>query len=297
MKNFILTAFMAYKKLFITVSLVATLLLLSSWGFHAHRIINRSAVYTLPFEIALFFKKHIEYISEHAIDPDKRRYAIPEEAARHFIDLDRYGEYPLDSIPKKWNDAINKYSEVVVKENGIVPWHIYRNYLQLTEAFKAKNTRRIIKLAADLGHYIADAHTPLHTTQNYNGQLTDQVGIHAFWESRLPELYSNHYSFFVGKAEYLDDPLAEAWKIVAHSYSLVDSVLLIEARLNKTFSPDKKYVYEARNNILDRTYSVDYSKAYHNALQGMVEEQMRSSIRVLGNFWYTAWVDAGQPIL
>ena len=288
---------MAYKKLFITVSLVATLLLLSSWGFHAHRIINRSAVYTLPIEIALFFKKHIEYISEHAIDPDKRRYAIPEEAARHFIDLDRYGEYPLDSIPKKWNDAINKYSEVVVKENGIVPWHIYRNYLQLTEAFKAKNTRRIIKLAADLGHYIADAHTPLHTTQNYNGQLTDQVGIHAFWESRLPELYSNHYSFFVGKAEYLDDPLAEAWKIVAHSYSLVDSVLLIEARLNKTFSPDKKYVYEARNNILDRTYSVDYSKAYHNALQGMVEEQMRSSIRVLGNFWYTAWVDAGQPIL
>ena len=178
-----------------------------------------------------------------------------------------------------------------------MPWHIYRNYLQLTEAFKAKNTRRIIKLAADLGHYIADAHTPLHTTQNYNGQLTDQVGIHAFWESRLPELYSNHYSFFVGKAEYLDDPLAEAWKIVAHSYSLVDSVLLIEARLNKTFSPDKKYVYEARNNILDRTYSVDYSKAYHNALQGMVEEQMRSSIRVLGNFWYTAWVDAGQPIL
>ena len=78
MKNFILTAFMAYKKLFITVSLVATLLLLSSWGFHAHRIINRSAVYTLPIEIALFFKKHIEYISEHAIDPDKRRYAIPE---------------------------------------------------------------------------------------------------------------------------------------------------------------------------------------------------------------------------
>lgn len=288
---------MINKKLIIATCLSAALLLLSSWGFHAHRIINRSAVYTLPLEMAFFFKKHIEYISEHAIDPDKRRYAVADEAVRHFIDLDRYGEHPLDSIPKKWNDAVGKYSEEVVKENGIVPWHIYRNYLQLTEAFKDKNTRRIIKLAADLGHYIADAHTPLHTTQNYNGQLTNQVGIHALWESRLPELFSDKYSFFVGKAEYLEDPLSEAWKIVTHSYSLVDSVLLIEARLNKAFSPDKKYVYEARNNILDRTHSVDYSKAYHDALQGMVEQQMRSSIRALGNFWYTAWVDAGQPTL
>lgn len=288
---------MVFKRFLIAISLCTASLLFSSWGFHAHRIINRAAVYTLPLEMASFFKKHIEFISEHSIDPDKRRYAVPDEGNRHFIDLDRYGEQPFDSIPKRWEEAKNKYTEEKIKENGTVPWQIHRSYLQLTEAFKKKNTRHILKIATDLGHYIADAHSPLHTTQNYNGQLTNQVGIHGFWESRLPELFAENYSFFVGKAEYLDQPLNKAWEIVAHSHSLVDSVLLIEARLNQRFSPNEKYVYESRNNTLIRTYSVEYSKAYHDALQGMVEAQMRSSIRLLGNFWYTAWVDAGQPTL
>ena len=29
----------------------------------------------------------------------------------------------------------------------------------------------------------------------------------------------------------------------------------------------------------------------------MVERQMRSSILEVGSFWYSAWVDAGQPAL
>lgn len=288
---------MAIRKSFIIIYIPLVFLLLCSWGFHSHRLINQSAVYTLPAEMAGFFKKHIVYIREHSVDPDKRRYVVEEEGNRHFIDLDRYGESPLDSIPIRWNDAVVKYSEEVLKEYGTLPWQIHFSYLQLTEAFKAKNTRRILRIATDLGHYIADAHSPLHTTQNYNGQLTDQHGIHSFWESRLPELFANSYSFFVGKAQYIENPLKKSWEIVENSYALTDSVLLIEARLNKKFPEHQKYIYEARNNILSRTYSKEYSKAYHDALQGMVEKQMRSSIILLGNFWFTAWVDAGQPQL
>ena len=81
------------------------------------------------------------------------------------------------------------------------------------------------------------------------------------------------------------------------SHSLTDSVLLIEASLSHQFPENQKYVYETRNNILNRTYSKEYSTAYHDALQGMVEKQMQSSIRLLGSFWFTAWVDAGQPPL
>lgn len=270
---------------------------LCSWGFHAHRIINREAVSTLPLGMAPFFKKNIRYITEKSIDPDKRRYAVPNEGERHFIDLDRYGDFPLDSIPKRWNDAIEKYGEEKVRENGTVPWQIYHSYLQLREAFKKKNIKNILRTATDLGHYIADAHTPLHTTENYNGQLSNQEGIHGFWESRLPELFSDEYSLITGRATYLNNPLQEAWNIVEHSYSLKDSVLLIEARLNLLFPKNQKYVYEGRNNTLVHTYSVEYSRAYHDALNGMVEKQMRSSISSLGNFWYSAWVDAGQPTL
>jgi hypothetical protein len=293
----ILMKFMAIKRFSITTCILLVSILLCSWGFYAHRLINQTAVYTLPVEMAAFFKKNIFYITEHSVDPDKRRYVIPEEGSRHFIDLDRYGESPLDSIPVRWSDAVTKYTEERLKENGTLPWQIHLSFIQLAEAFKEKNRPRILKIAADLGHYIGDAHSPLHTTQNYNGQLTNQHGIHGFWESRLPELFAKDYSFLVGKAQYIDNPLQKAWDIVENSYALKDSVLLIEARLNGEFPSNQKYIYETRNNTLIRTYSKEYSKAYHDALQGMVEKQMRSSIITLGNFWFTAWVNAGQPKL
>ena len=32
-------------------------------------------------------------------------------------------------------------------------------------------------------------------------------------------------------------------------------------------------------------------------MNGMVEKQMRASILSIGSFWFSAWVDAGQPTL
>src|SRR5690606_34943845 len=221
--------------------------------------INKSAVYTLPAPLLRFYKTHIHYISEHAVDPDKRSDVDPLEAERHFIDMDSYGENPFDSIPMRWEDAVTKLSEDTLRTHGILPWQINLSYHQLVKAFKEKNVKRILRISADLGHYIGDAHSPLHTTKNYNGQLTGQEGIHAFWESRLPEIYAEDYNFFVGKAAYIDAPLSKAWEIIEHSFSLTDSVLLIEKQLNARFSPDQKFMFENRNNILVRTHSQSYS--------------------------------------
>src|SRR5690606_28898670 len=145
---------------------------------------NRLAVFTLPSGMAGFYKNNIQYITEHAVDPDKRRYADTAEGPRHFIDADRYGDDPFDSIPRKWEDAVSKYSQKVLNENGIVPWQIERSYYSLIKAFRERDSLLILRFSADLGHYVADAHVPLHTTENYNGQLSGQTGIHGFWESR-----------------------------------------------------------------------------------------------------------------
>ena len=51
----------------------------------------------------------------------------------------------------------------------------------------------IIKFSAELSHYVGDAFVPLHTTINYDGQLTDQKGLHSLWESQLPERFINDY--------------------------------------------------------------------------------------------------------
>lgn len=218
------------------------------------------------------------------------------EAPRHYLDVENY-ENSIDSIPEKFTDALAKYGNKHLNTNGIVPWQIQRTYFNLVNAFKTRDSVKILKYSADLGHYIGDVHVPLHTTANHNGQLTNQVGIHAFWESRLPELFSTNYSFVVGKAIYIENPLKEAWKILKHTNSLVDTVLLFEAQLNSSFPSDQKNSFIERNNSVLKQYSLAYSKAYHEKMNNMVEKQMRSAILEIGSFWYSAWVDAGQPEL
>ncbi len=353
------------------------------WGFYSHRKINRQAVFTLPPEMMVFFKKNIEYLSIHAVDPDMRRYASPHEAVRHYIDLDHYGKAPYHEVPRNWTDALTKFSEyyfinarndtlpmlmepvsyekelvrfnpkltggdtIMVpttefrrffsrnilpqyyeenwvihpdslkklmgvtdikavsafavdrfSEHGILPYNLERMLERLTDAFRQKNAQSILRHAADIGHYIGDAHVPLHTTKNYNGQLTNQNGIHAFWETRLPELYADWaYDFWVGKAQLIEHPNDYFWNIVLKSNSYVDSVLLIEKSLTKLVDSDQKFCNEMRGDMLIVTQCEEFARLYHERLGGMVEERMRSSIHSLGSIWYTAWVMAGQPDL
>jgi hypothetical protein len=268
-----------------------------SWGFWAHKRINSIAVYTLPPEMLGFYKRHQEYIAEHAVDPDKRRYAVKAEGPRHFIDIDHYGNHPFDSIPPFWCKAIDKYSEDSLLQHGINPWYIETMLFRLTKAFKNRDPKLIVHLSADIGHYIADAHVPLHTTSNYNGQFTNQIGIHALWESRLPELYGEGYDYFVGRAGYCEKPMDCIWAFVKSSNAAVDSVLLFERQLSASWDSDKKYRLEQVGNTVKALYSPEYANSYNNALDNMVERRMRQSILDVGSFWYTAWVNAGQPDL
>lgn len=355
------------------------------WGFFGHRTVNKMAVFTLPPALIKFFRTHIEYITDHSVDPDKRRYAVPLEGPRHFMDLDHYGQFPFDNVPRDWESFVGKYSdlaavaekgdtlqifyfsqrvtmgdssvvpvktnktnkrsEIKVPENewmyfvrrfllanyfrqdwnftpdktqsllpgvkaskfvgidnftehGILPYNLLRQYNLLVNAFKDKNVSRILRYAADIGHYIGDAHVPLHTTKNYNGQLTDQVGIHAFWESRLPELFAmENYDFFVGKASYIENPAEYFWKMTLESHLLVDSVLTIEKELTRDFPSDQQYCYEERLGRAILQPCFDFSKAYHEGLNGMVEKRMRETVLAIGNIWLSAWMDAGQPAL
>lgn len=286
------------KKFFILLALMALSLKSFCWGFFAHKKINNYAVYLLPPQMLLFYKPNVEFMSEHAVDPDRRRSVIPDEAAKHYIDIDHYGKYPFAELPRIWDSAIAKYGKDTLTTYGIAPWNILGTLTRLTEAFKEKNFSKILRASADIGHYIADAHVPLHCCTNHNGQLSDQKGIHAFWESRVPELLAEkEFDFFIGKAEYIQRPGEYIWNRVLESAKASDSVLLIEKELSKQFPSDKKYSFEKRNGLTVRQYSSAYTIAYNNMLNGMVERRMRLAIYTIASFWYTAWVNAGQPDL
>lgn len=316
------------------------------------------AVLTLPQEVLGLYKPHIHYISEHAVDPDKRRYALKNEAFRHYIDLDHWDTIPFLNVPRDLDEAIikegvlwglsssgdsivlnkhvkdldsfyidiigpDRYSPIIElsKEEsekylqniegvteiqffnqfvgyGVLPYFLEDFYYVLVKCFESGDVEKILKISADIGHYIADAHVPLHTTENYNGQMTDQLGIHAFWESRLPELFAEQeYDMVVGKAEYIEDKKAYFWGIILDSHALLAEVLSDEWDLRQNFPSDRQFCFDNRSDRTVRIQCPEYAEAYHKAMDGMVEDRMQAAILSVGSVWYSAWIDAGQPDL
>lgn len=273
-----------------------------SWGPVGHEPINRAAVLALPAPVQSFFYNHIDFITQESTVPDLRKYLLndPWEKPRHFLDLENFGNY--DSLPATLAEAKTKYGEAFLQQNGILNWYLQERMEKLTKAFKNTNKTEILFLAADLGHYIGDAHMPLHTSANYDGQLTNQTGIHAFFESQLPEMFIETYRFNIGQAVYIQDIPTEIRRIILATHLLVDTILLAERELNQQFPAEQVYIHDASGSILKNKFnspvhSAAYSQQYHQKLKGTIEKQLRLAMSATSNFWYTAWVNAGKPDL
>ncbi|GAA5220599.1 hypothetical protein GCM10025777_12290 [Membranihabitans marinus] len=180
-------------------------------------------------------------------------------------------------------------------ETGMLPYSFIHVYRQLVSAYRSGDVSAILQLSADIGHYVADAHVPLHTTSNYDGQKTNQKGIHGFWESRIPELLAaEEFDPFVGPAQYIPSVDSFIWDIVLHSYSLVNQVLDVESEVRSGMPVSELYCYEERNYQTVRLPCADFARAYHEALDNMVAKQWRSAIHHVGSVWYSAWIDGGR---
>lgn len=182
-------------------------------------------------------------------------------------------------------------------EHGVLPYNLSRVYHRLTDAFRNLDAQKICRYAADLGHYLGDATVPLHTSSNYNGQQTGQYGIHAFWESRLPEYFAKDYKAWVGQAVYINNVDSLIWTIITESHALVDEVLEKERFVRAVIEEDLQYGVTQRGERLVTSQSDTLTVLYHEALGGMVESRYRRAIHALGSLWYSSWVDAGMPDL
>ncbi|WP_099712392.1 zinc dependent phospholipase C family protein [Flavobacterium sp. 9] len=273
-----------------------------SWGIVGHERINKAAVMALPQSIQVFFYNHIDFITQEASVPDIRKYALnyKDENPRHYFDMESFGS--PETFPKTLEEAKTKYDAKFLNENGILPWYIEDMMVKLTKAFKEKNRAEILFLAADLGHYIGDAHMPLHTSANHDGQLTDQKGIHSLWESRLPELFAKNYKLNVPQAQYYEDVHKATWDMINDTHSLVEPLLAVDKKLRTATPENQVFEMDADGKVAKTKYntakfSEKYAAKLHQELNGMVESQMRKAIAATASFWYTAWVNAGKPDL
>jgi hypothetical protein len=276
--------------------------LLMAWGTWGHQRVNRAAVLALPASMRTFFYNHIDFVVTEAVIPDSRKYVLNDkpEGPRHYVDLENYGE-DLNAIPRASADAYAKYDAALLDKEGRLPWYVQDLLGKLTAAMKKQHKDEILFVAADLGHYIGDATQPLHTSANHDGQKTGQKGVHAFYESQLVEQFGSTYNFKLAEPKLIEDPAAEIWRVVLQSHAAADTLLAVEKKLAAATPADQ--VIEASNgqprkNIFNSSYRTQtYTAAYHQALNRMVERQLRTAAQTTANFWYTAWVNAGKPDL
>jgi hypothetical protein len=155
----------------------------------------------------------------------------------------------------------------------------------------------IVRWAGYLSHYVADAHVPLHTVRNYDGQFTGQKGVHARWESHLPSRYGDAYPLGPQQPVSIPDPLSSAFSIVESSFLKADSVLAADTLALQGLAETDRYVTVVRDGRERREYSDAYYERFRDALNGMVERQTQAAIQAVASYWLTAWEMAGKPVL
>lgn len=287
----------AYKAA-LTIACLIAIVALSSWGFLVHRTVNQLAIYQLPKSMQPFYHSNMEYLVRHSVRPDQRRSSDKEEDTKHFINFEAYGDSAALRMPLAWDAALRRYKRDTLLKYGYVPYWVMEMKTRLTNAFRSGNKDSILFYSADMAHYIADAHVPLHTSTNYDGQLTGQKGLHSLWESAIPEIHLKEYDLYTKhKAKYLQRPERAIWKATREAHLLLNDVFLQEKEASKNLSDSVKYRYQQRNGREVRSYSSAFAREYSKRLGNTINTQLLRSSEMCADFWYTCWVDAGKPDL
>ena len=269
-----------------SLALVAVLYVTASgWGWDSHRYINKKAVYHLPNSMQLFIQDS-SFFSTHSIDADDRRVSgdtsLFAEAPRHFMDIDDYPDF--HNLPRSLDSVIALYGWERVKQNGTSPWATVWNYDSLVNQLARGDWAKATLTASDIGHYVGDAHQPLHNTRNYNGQYTNNSGIHSRYETTM--LSSTYYlsalTITPSNVQYVADRINYVFDYILHSNSLIDTIFH-----GDTYAKSQS----------GGSYNATYYSALWNRTRVMTLEQMQRGTRALANLWYSAWVDAGLIVL
>jgi hypothetical protein len=261
----------------------------SAWGFVAHRLITDRAIDLLPAELKPFFTKYRDEIVTRSIDPDLWRTAGWEDDPHHFMNFGvrEFGDYPFSELPREYGAAIEKFGMATLHRNGLLPWREAEEFGNLRRAFEsfkrspAHGPYDVILFAAVAAHYIQDAHQPLHATNNYDGQLTDNRGIHARFEWYLIERFEGRLAITPAPPTPIANARDAAFDALLASYRLVDAILTAD-----TEALAEKDLYD------DRYYEKFFAK-----VRPVLERRLAESITATAGLIVGAWEQAGRPEL
>jgi hypothetical protein len=250
-----------------------------AWGNNAQRLIVNHAVDTLPYDLRLFFEANRNFLIQHVNDPLNQLDKRPSERQNHFIELDKYGKFPFEALPRNYRAALSKYSKSKIDGTGLLPWQIGVYSAKLTDDLKNGHWDEARIDAAFLANYVAEAHDPFNTTENYDGKMTGQSGVNDRFNSVLIDRYSSFFPLSPHDAFFISDPTDFAFDTCLNAHSLVESLLLADRGARRGLS----------------SYNDEYYDRFYNLTAASLIKQLSDASTDVGSYWLTAWTNAGKP--
>ena len=261
----------------------------AAWGFAAHRYIMGRAIDLLPPTMKPFFEHFRAELVVRVVDPDVWRNVGWEDDPNHFVDFGDplIGPAPFSGLPRDYSAALEKFGMAAMKRLGTLPWREAEEAGNLRRAFEgfAKNNQYAssdaVLFAAVASHYIQDAHQPLHATNNYNGQLTGNDGIHNRFERDLFERFEARLTVHPAAPVAISNVRDMSFDVLIASHGLVDALL----KADKDAAAGRT------------TYDDEYFEKFFAAVKPMLEQQLSASITATAGMLIGAWEQAGKPAL
>ncbi len=252
-----------------------------AWGKHVHRLVVNKAVDTLPQDIRSFFESNLPMLSQHVTDPLEAIAKSPAERHNHFILLDKYGRFPFEALPRNYKAALTKFGKPKLDANGLLPWQIGVYSEKLTEAMKAGKWDEARLDAAILANYVAEAHDPFNTTDNFDGRLSGQPGVNERFGTTLVDRYSSFFPMRPNDAIFINDPTDRAFEACLSSHSWLETILLADRNARRG----------------ENSFTDEYYDRFYNQAAAILIRQLSDAATDVGSFWLTAWINAGRPQL
>jgi hypothetical protein len=252
-----------------------------AWGRNGHRLVVNKAIDTLPSDLRPFFESNRGLLGQHVTDPLDSIAKTPAERHNHFIFLDKYGRFPFEALPREYKAAVTKFGKAKLDATGLLPWQIGVYSEKLTEAMKVGKWEEARLDAAILANYVAEAHDPFNTTDNFDGHLSGQIGINERFGTTLIDRFSSFFPMRPNDAVFIGDPTDYAFEACLSSHSWLETILLADRR--------------ARHG--ENSYTDEYYDRFYNQAAAILIRQLSDAATDVGSFWLTAWVNAGRPQL
>ena len=252
-----------------------------AWGRSGHRLVVNKAVDTLPQGIREFFDTSRSFLLQHVTDPLDVIAKTPAERHNHFIALDKYGRFPFETLPRDYKAAVTKFGKSKLEANGLLPWQIGVYSKKLTEALKDGKWEEAKLDAAILANYVAEAHDPFNTTDNFDGHLSGQLAVNERFGTTLIDRYSSFFPMRPNDAFFISDPTDRAFEACLGSHSWLETILLADRNARRG----------------ENSFTDEYYDRFYNQAAAILIRQLSDAATDVGSFWLTAWINAGRPQL